>query len=345
MKTLGFYPHPVTPGNDYTDLILEAILKADDNVTIKPFSHYKVILNGGGYDIVWLNWFETMSQSLGKFIYEIIAKIYIINFLKFRNIKIITVFHDRIPHDAKFSGISKWFLKFLLSKSDVILVLNEESKNIINEYIGEKKEKKIFKLPHPSYPGENIPEVETSRDFNVLFFGNIKPYKNIEGLIELAKINPDIKFTIAGKPINKKYGETVRKLCGSLPNVKLILKFLSNEEIDNLIEGSSILVLPYKLKSSINSGVMFYAFSNNRNVIIPKIAAVDEFENKDDIYWYEYKSDEEHINILNKELLKAYKDYTTNPELYLEKTRRLKKEVDRYTVDYLSQLIKELKLI
>ena len=345
MKTVGFYPYPIVKGNDYTDLIIESIRRADSNIAIEPFSHHKIILKGKKYDVVWLNWFETLSNNFFSFSYELLSKLYIIKYLKLKNVKIITVFHDRVPHDTKHGETSKWFLKFLLNNSDTILVLNEASRDIIKEYIGEKGLKKTFKLPHPVYALPDTADNDFPSDFNVLFFGGLKPYKNIEMLIELAKLNPQIKFKIGGKPINKKYGEELERLCRDVPNITLIPKKLSESELQRMVKESMILVLPYKLKSSLNSGVMIYAFTHKRNVIIPRIAAINEFKNQNDIYWYEYDTDKEHLEILDRKLKKAYEEYKNNPELFRSKVENLHEEVKKYTVDYLGEIIKDLQIL
>lgn len=342
MKVLGFYPYPITPGKDYTDLIIDSIRLADKDIIVEPFSHYKIILQNKKYDLVWLNWYESLPSNIFKYIYEFIAKVYIIEYLKLRKVKIISVFHDRVPHDAKFPSISKWLLKFLLRKSDVVLVLNEASKTLVKNYVGEDNNKKIFKLPHPVYPISHITkQEEPSKEFNVLFFGYLKPYKNIEGLIELAKINPEIRFIIAGKVINKKYANHLKVISNNLPNVNLILRRLTDSELGDFISNCKILVLPYKMNSSINSGVMFYAFSHKKNVIIPHLIAIDDFKHKNDIFWYNYESDKDHIKILNKKLREAYVEYMKSPELFQERAERLYNEVKIYSTEYLADIIKK----
>ena len=73
------------------------------------------------------------------------------------------------------------------------------------------------------------------------------------------------------------------------------------------VESADVLVLPYDIKTSMNSGVMLLAFTNKRTVIVSDICMTEEF-NDGQFYRYSYADDEDHIVKLTAQMEKAYMD-------------------------------------
>lgn len=344
---IAFYPSHIKNENISINKVAQAIKLAYPKVELTTLPRFRDILKSNlDFEIAWLNWFENLSSSPLSFFKEIIIKYLVLRKFKQNNIKIFTFFHNKEPHDSFISFIAKKFYKNLLKKSDYILIHSDQSKEIIKKYLGDDSLKKVKKISHPSYDIIPYNRINNqNNEFNVLFFGALRPYKNIELIFKLAQNNPDINFTIAGRPFNKKYERKLKRMAEGLNNTNLILGFLDNEEIESLISKSEILILPYNQHSSLNSGVLFYAFSHGINVIIPDIASVNEFENKESIYYYSYNKKKDHLLTLHKTLLSALNDYKVNKNLFYQRAQILQKEVSKFTVEYLSQQIIETQIL
>lgn len=344
---IAFYPTTEKGLNEYTEKIIEAIKKSSEDAEVNSFPSNKKILSGKiDFDVAWLNWFENFPTSNYQFFKQLILRILDIKAIKSKGKRIYTVFHNKQPHESNFPKLNKWFYKFLLRKSDRIIILSDESKKFVADLLDDKHLNKTVKISHPAYEiRRREKHTDTNDKFTALFFGLLRPYKNIELIIQLAKENPDINFIIAGKPLDETYELELKGLCNGIRNITLIPKFQNDDDIEGLIDKSSIVLLPYNIYSSLNSGVLFYSLSKGINVIIPEIPSVGEFKNKDLIYHYFYNDEEEHLKRLQEKLNQAKMDYFNSPEDFMEKALTLQKEVSQYDTDYLVNQIKSNQLV
>lgn len=335
--------------NEYIDRMKEAFKMAYPDMEFCAFTGFKKNYAAvKDVDVIWLNWYENLPQKTRSAIKEIIAKIIKIKISKRYNKKIIATFHNKQPHEIKFKRLGSLFFKWYLKKADYIIILCEESRAIVEKIIGFKQGHKIVLVPHPSYkctPRVYPREESLKQKYSVLFFGLLRPYKNVEMIMEVAKEHPEILFIIAGKPITAEYGEQISEICKNLENVYLDLKFQSDEDLNQLINQSSVLLLPYNTKSSLNSGVLIYALSKGINVIIPEIGGVKDINGKDKIYTYTYSDEKEHKQALVKTLLKAKQDYDDNYSEFVDNAISLRDEITtNNSIERIASQLLELKL-
>ena len=195
-----------------------------------------------------------------------------------------------------------------------------------------KIKKRIFKIPHPNYIGaypENLTKVIDSCNsdslMKCLFLGAIKPYKNIELIIESAKAlhqkGYNIEYTIAGGG-KEKYLSYLKNKTLNEQYIRFIGHFISDNEIAELIKSVDLLILPYDLKSSLNSGTCYLAFSYKKTVVCPLIGTIEEV-GTENCYAYSYTNDEEHMTIFMKTLEKAYQDFKKDPNAFRKKGKYL----------------------
>ncbi|MDE6435179.1 MAG: hypothetical protein K2L07_13225, partial [Lachnospiraceae bacterium] len=142
-------------------------------------------------------------------------------------------------------------------------------------------------------------------------------------------------FTIAGDSReHEDYVSSLIAKCIGIGNIKLDVRFLSDKDIDDLIEDAHILCLPYNIASSQNSGVAIYAFSKGINVVIPEIETIQDLRNKDAVYSYRYDDVMEHLERLEGAIIEAKKDYFDNYMQFVDKADRLHEEiVVEYSLD------------
>src|SRR5690606_39824303 len=89
-------------------------------------------------------------------------------------------------------------------------------------------------------------------------------------------------------------------------NIELKLKFIPDQEIPTLINEADLLVLPYDLKSSLNSGTAILAFSYGKSVICPEIGTISDLgQIKNNVLHYQYASDKEHLSQLSTKIQDA----------------------------------------
>lgn len=251
-----------------------------------------------------LNWIESQLTNEDK---KRLIK------YKLLGIKIIWVYHNRMPHstvaESKQIENARKNMDFIARISDVLIIHSRNSRKYLIELTHQKK--KILYVPHIDYENQYrwlTENAENSDDiFRFVFQGQIAPYKNIELLIqafETLKL-PNCQLRIAGRPISEEYGKKIDKLCQN-KNIFLRQEFLSDREVGEEIQKGDVVVLPYDLKSSMNSGAMIASFSNRRTVIVSNNAMAQDYREKDFLYVYEYLDTEDHCERLKKMMQCAY---------------------------------------
>ena len=144
--------------------------------------------------------------------------------------------------------IVRWIVRFIYTRSDVILISSRPFESVIREY---KKNAEIIYFPNSadsSYLRLSTPRgvggVVLKDKFNVVFAGNIGAAQAIDVIIEAAFILKDfinLEFVIVGDGSERsKLSDMVSKL--KLKNVTLLGQF-SSELMPNILSQASVLLV------------------------------------------------------------------------------------------------------
>ncbi len=306
--------------NQYINIQEHAIANAGKQVTysLKDFFTTEYFL---------LNWFETLGGNIKL---DYVKKLIKLAFMSFFQKKILWVVHNKKPHTKsdydKSNSLSIKLMKRLLKQSYRLIILCDETKEVLKIYNPDfdSYSKKIFKIPHPNYIGIYPESSETKNDsdkkLKILYIGQVNKYKNIEYLIDsVNKLNNEnVRLQIAGKCKDSNYEESLKHLAKTT-SISFDLRFIPDEELVNLISKNDIIALPYSYESSLNSGTIFLAFSYKKTVISPLIGTLKEFSDKSFFYSYDYKTEDEHKDMLGRTISKVYADFTSDHEILKSK--------------------------
>ena len=268
-------------------------------------------------DVIYLNWIEDGLDDYQK---KLIIK------ARLLGKKVIWTFHNKVSHESKSVEKNIDNIRFLAKYSNKIIILSKKSINVIKQYCPKLNLKKLHYVPHPNFIGEygNIYKSDSvesngfkkgnfsigNDDFVFGCFGNIRPYKNIEMAISaFSELKlPNSKLIIIGDALgNNEYLDTLSQNIQKKDSVLIWDKSIYDFEMDYYMGLTDAVILPYKYRSSMNSGVMIAAFSCRRTTISSSIEMVDEFP-RENMYTYDYKTDEEHLAALKESMLCAYND-------------------------------------
>lgn len=279
-------------------------------------------------DYYILNWYNVWGLSS---LSELLKRLIKLSICKLFHKKIIYVVHNKKSHSnyskEKLKNIySTIIVKKLIKQSYKILIMCDETKESLKAY--NKKISnyydKIIKVPHPNYIGYYKDSVEIKKEndniINFLFIGQIKQYKNIDLLIDCFNSieNDNIRLEIAGKCNNEDYKKyLLSKIVDD--KIKINFNFINDDEMINLISKNDILILPYSLESSLNSGTIILAFTNKKTVISPYIGTLKEYKDSSFFYHYDYRSSEEHKQQLTLTINKVITDFNKNNNVLKEK--------------------------
>lgn len=194
----------------------------------------------------------------------------------FRDVKIITVNHDPIPHSGT-SKVVAWLMERPYKSADVVVV---HTKKFV-EYTSKKYGKTVyFPLPrHCTYRDIKEKKCLLSYDdkkINFLFFGRITEYKGLDILAHAysnvsKQYGDKVSLNVVGYGDFSKYELLYR----DLDNVKIINKWVEDEEVESVFAGENIvLICPYK--DATQSGVVLVAYDYGVPVIASNIGGISE---------------------------------------------------------------------
>ena len=265
-----------------------------------------------------LNWYDDINEANHiKARLILLKKICMISFFKLFHVRIIYTLHNRIAHDGKSPVENMILKKFLMRRADTIALLSKKSRDYAVSVIGRKYKKGLFfYVGHPSYENHYCTDQEKHAGMVFLYYGMVRPYKNVELLLSAWKIAglTDAKLIIAGKPVSEDYKNEIERIVQDVPNVELKLKYIENEQLDQMISGADIIVSPLDKKSSMNSGTLIKAMCMKKTIIIPDIEMTYDYD-LENMFAYDYSGREEHLNVLSSKIKEACELYKKDPEI------------------------------
>ncbi|HEX4782849.1 MAG TPA: glycosyltransferase, partial [Candidatus Sulfotelmatobacter sp.] len=219
------------------------------------------------------------------------AVLSLIDFARRRGTKIVWTVHNLGSHERRYPGIEKWFWRAFLQRLDGFITLSESGLQSARERFPELRSLPGSVVPHGHYRGEYPDDKRTdcrqrlgipTNAKVVLFFGWIREYKNVPGLIAAFRglNNPDAALCLAGREFPKsgasKSGGSVREQAGSDARIHMHLRHVPNEEVQTFFRAADLVVLPYR--EILNSGTALLALSFNRPVLVPNKGAMAELQ-------------------------------------------------------------------
>jgi glycosyltransferase involved in cell wall biosynthesis len=194
---------------------------------------------------------------------------------------VLTLHNTTLFHGA----VSPWRalgFKAALKRFDAIIVHTEFSRQrvLAREWADERK---VHVVPHGALEYYTTMGSECSgerKTKNLLFFGNIHPYKGIDILLRgFARLNPSIaeatRLVIAGRP--QMDVEPLRQLSRDLgidSRVDWMLRPIAESEVPALFRSADAVVLPYREIDQ--SGVLMTAIAFGKPVLATRVGGIPE---------------------------------------------------------------------
>jgi len=284
-------------GNPYQELLANSLSKFGVKVNFgNIFPIFSMLRNAKKYwkpDILHIHWQHPflLSSNKWKTILKSTSFICKLILLKLLGIKIVWTVHNIVNHERRFSSIELFFSKILARLCDKLIVHCPSAKEEVMKVYGIGNSS-IAVIPHGKYNYENRMSREQARkmlqldssDFVFLYFGQIRPYKGVYELIDAFKMlgNAKAQLLIVGNPYDK---DIVIKNRSENKNIKTILKFVPNEEIQIYMNAADIVVIPYK--EILTSGAVILAMSFGKPVIAPKMGCISDILNEKGGFLYQ----------------------------------------------------------
>lgn len=264
IKKINFIPSE-NLYNKYVKLMQECFSRAGFSKSDLKESRY-----------VWLSWYESVnSVSLFRAWLSFFKKFLFILFLKLSGKKMVWTFHNKFPHDNKFSRLNLALEREIVFCSSYIIIHSKISREVLTQKHPGVDDRKIIYLPHPNYlkagptDNEDRKNENTTAEVRFLFLGMILPYKNLESLIEtFNKLDgKHSSLSIYGKAPDADYGRKIEELCKTSSNIEIHLGYVDDDQLPDIFSSNDILITPYVSESMLNSGTHILAFSYGMPVL------------------------------------------------------------------------------
>ena len=342
-KRVAWLPYNISENRFIRELRKAAEMAGAENV-----SDSVLWRDTGAVDYLVLNFYENISRRLGFFFTTYLGKLFRLVRFRIKGVKIVWVINNKLPHD----GDRQWarrMMRWLIRMSYRVVILCTDSVNTVRKLDGNERrwKDKIVLLPHPNYINsyKASPAAPADSGFlRILFFGSIRPYKNIDILIAAFRElrNPRIHLTIAGCARAEEYRRYIESLAYGVDNIRLILNYIPDDEISSLVSAADMLVLPYDNETTLNSGVVILACSMRKTCITPRIGTVKDFSDSSLMYTYEYDTQLEHRDRLTEQILRAYNDFSADKNVLREKGEALYEIVkNRHSTEVLADIFRK----
>ena len=233
------------------------------------------------FHILWNNKFQTIDRTLLMLYYRMLGK------------RVLLTVHNvnAARRDGNDSSLNRLTLRVQYILTDVLFVHTEGMRNELMKEFG-VSDTKIVTIPfgiNNSIPVTDV-KPEAAKDQlqipparrAILFFGNIKPYKGVDLLLNafqalMAKL-PSCHLIIAGRPDNcDAYWNEIQRMVKigvQEGRIHMHADFIPDESVELYFKAADVAVLPYR--HIYQSGVLFLAQSFGLPVITTRVGALAE---------------------------------------------------------------------
>ncbi len=185
------------------------------------------------------------------------------------------VTHDFYTHKGESSKLIESLQRKAISAATRVIFLSKAVKDQATQVIGSIKNYTV--IPHPIIDAGIINSLPYNPKPNLLFLGRGRTYKGLNLLIEAIEDLPITQLTLAG--------ELEMNILPNHSKLNIVNKYLSKEEIKELLSAHEILVLPYTEASQ--SGILTLGISAKMVMVITAVGGLPEQLGKDMAIWVE----------------------------------------------------------
>ncbi|HEV7692179.1 MAG TPA: glycosyltransferase [Hyphomonadaceae bacterium] len=282
MKVVSCRPAWVRTSNRFTNLFSEAVQGSD--WTVREFSWApKGVL---APKVILLHWPDELFTCRNPFeLAKAAFKLGMLNLSRsLFGSRLVWVVHEAKPHDKE--RRPQWSTRTFLGSLDGAIYLSNASRRVAEADVPELKRVPALVTRHGHYrfdmekPAE--PRRAPGKRIDLVYFGQVRPYRNADGLIRAAEgLSPDeVRITILGWCKDPDYKKQLEDLAAKAPAIRLDVRdeFVPQADLEAALDDSDGCVLPYRV--ILNSGAALFALSRNRPVMAPRLGTLPELQNE-----------------------------------------------------------------
>ncbi len=303
-------PHP----NPYQRLLYKAMAgEGIELVTSFDMDFVSIWKNRRKADVIHIHW-QPASEGSGIRGYVRSVRLFFqFLFCRLAGIKIIWTAHNLFPHDTKDYSLQYFQRLWLVRVCNLIFVHFEGAKALISQKFWVSPRKMItvhHGLYDQVYP--NTVTKEQARTFCridndkkvFLYFGLIKPYKNLEAVVAAFKKlqDPNAVLLLAGNVTNPEYKQAIIALMND-NRIQYEFSYIDDKNVQYYFNACDCVILPYQ--KIFTSGAALLAMTFHKPIIMKRCDFSTEYLSGHASHHLIDECDEEHIHKAMESFLKA----------------------------------------
>jgi glycosyltransferase involved in cell wall biosynthesis len=286
---LHVYPLPPRlPANPYLDLLYGPMRELGVEVRRgRPRREIPALLAAPGARLLHLHFFDELTQRPARLetAARSLAFLGLLAALRRAGVGLVWTAHNLEPHECRRPGWAFLVYRSVARLSGAVIAHSEGARAALERRYGPLPRAAV--IPHGSYIGCYGPRrgrVESRVALGlpaagrlVLAFGALRPYKQLEGLIDAFAALPAPGrgvLLIAGQPKDPAYAAELGRRVAGVPGVLLRAGFIPDDQVALYLGAADIVALSYR--SLLTSGILLSALSYGRPVVAPALGPVAE---------------------------------------------------------------------
>jgi glycosyltransferase involved in cell wall biosynthesis len=216
--------------------------------------------------------------------------------LRGRGVRLAWTAHELQNHERRYPSLSRRATRAVARLVDVVFVHCARSRDELVQFAGVDPHR-VHLVSHPGYDTyyENVLTRDQARSrlglpataFVFGFFGNLRGYKGVGDLLDAFRaLGPDSDawLVVAGKPWDEAIRVDLERRAGGHPRIRLDARFVPESEVQTILNGADVMVLPFRAVGS--SGSVVLAMSFGRPCIVPRVGCLPEWLSPDASFFY-----------------------------------------------------------
>jgi glycosyltransferase involved in cell wall biosynthesis len=289
LKVVSVRPAWVATSNRFTYLFSQAVQNAGWGV--REFSWSKSGIFAP--EVILIHWPDELftAKSVADNAKALVKILLFQTARRVFGVRLVWLVHETRPHDV--GRPSRWSTRAFLNLLDGAIYLSHASKRAAEADLPELKRVPALITRHGHYRFDMErppqPRSQPGKPLNLVYFGQVRPYKNLDGLIQAARsLSPEqVRLKIVGWSKDPEFTRMLADLATSAPAVTLDIRnaFVPQQDIEAALDHSDGAVLPYR--NILNSGAALFALSRNRPILAPRLGTLPELQDEIGPDWAE----------------------------------------------------------
>lgn len=224
----------------------------------------------GRYDVLHVQWPDLLLRSRGRAATTLKRLLVALGLLRLRltGTRVVQTLHNVTPHEPG-DLVEGLMIRAINAMTDSWILLTDDPKAAVGG--------RRVVVPHGHYRDwfEGLALPGHVKPADLLFFGQVRPYKGVPALLEAfaATDDPGMSLAIAGAASDPALAAAVAGRAESDPRVSALLRRIPDDELAALVRASTLVVLPYD--EFYNSGAALLALSLDTPILVPSNAVTE----------------------------------------------------------------------